>query len=112
MLPSVDFGAVIAEVISGLMNFLPNAFLILLFTLYMLLEYVDRVLLISMHLSSAFLMNLNPNSYNEKQLKSRLRAEVDKQIRTYIIIKVILSAIGGTVAAISYLIFGVPFALL
>eukprot|EP01102_Stenamoeba_stenopodia_P016146 TRINITY_DN5606_c0_g1_i1.p1 TRINITY_DN5606_c0_g1~~TRINITY_DN5606_c0_g1_i1.p1 ORF type:complete len:449 (-),score=121.75 TRINITY_DN5606_c0_g1_i1:830-2176(-) len=88
MLPSVDFGAIIMDVVSGLMNFVPNAFLILLFTLYMLLDY------------------------NEKQLKSRLRAEVDKQIRTYIIIKVCLSAIGGFVAAVSYLIFGVPFALL
>lgn len=88
MLPEIDFAGLVMDLVVGLLEIIPASFLILLFTLYMLLDY------------------------DEKQIKSRLRAQVDKQIRTYIIIKVALSAVGGIIAGITYAIFRVPFGML
>eukprot|EP01100_Stratorugosa_tubuloviscum_P014685 TRINITY_DN79_c3_g3_i1.p1 TRINITY_DN79_c3_g3~~TRINITY_DN79_c3_g3_i1.p1 ORF type:complete len:388 (+),score=154.44 TRINITY_DN79_c3_g3_i1:148-1311(+) len=88
LLPEIDLGAIALSIFNSLLNLLPNMFLILLFTLYMLLDY------------------------NEKQNKTELRRNVDIQIRSYIVIHSAISALTGVLTAIIFLLLGVNLALI
>jgi predicted PurR-regulated permease PerM len=83
----LDLSSYAFDLIKELMAELPNIFLILLFTLYMLLDY------------------------EEQAEKSKLRLKVDLQIRQYIIIKVLVSVFVGFAVGFTFLLLGAHLAL-
>lgn len=87
LLEQLDLTDYMFELIQEFISQLPNIFLILLFTLYMLLDY------------------------DEKAHKTKLRQQVDYQIRQYIIIKVGVSVFVGFAVGLTFLLLGAHLAL-